>query len=80
MMHPTGFHAADGSGYRFVTDWLIKLDAHNPQTTARLAGVFETRSRFTPALQALMTAEMERIAAEPDLSKNTREIIERMLG
>ena len=80
MANPTGFHAVDGSGYRFVTDWLIKLDAVNPQTTARLAGVFETWGRYTEDRQALMKAEMARMAALPELSKNTREIIERMLG
>ncbi len=80
MMNPTGFHRADGAGYRFVTNWLIKLDALNPQTTARLAGVFETWRRYTPKLQGLMKAELERMAALPDLSKNTREIVERMLG
>ena len=80
MMNPTGFHRSDGAGYQFVTDWLIKLDALNPQTTARLAGVFETWRRYTPELQDMMRSEMERMAALPDLSKNTREIVERMLG
>ncbi|MEM6664646.1 MAG: aminopeptidase N, partial [Pseudomonadota bacterium] len=80
MMNPTGFHAADGAGYRFLTDWLLRLDALNPQTTARLAGVFETWTRYTKDRQTLMKSEMERMAATDDLSKNTREIVERMLG
>ena len=37
MGNPAGFHAADGSGYRLLVDWLIRLDPVNPQTTARLA-------------------------------------------
>jgi len=41
-MSPAAFHAADGSGYAFIADWLIKLDAINPQTTARMCGVMET--------------------------------------
>ena len=80
MMNATGFHAPDGSGYAFLTDWLLKLDALNPQTTARLAGVFETWPRYTADRQDLMKAQMQRIADQPDLSKNTREIVERMLG
>ncbi|MEM7190191.1 MAG: DUF3458 domain-containing protein, partial [Pseudomonadota bacterium] len=80
MMNATGFHAPDGAGYKFFTDWLLKLDALNPQTTARLAGVFETWTRYAPVLRSLMKAEMERIVAAPDLSKNTREIVERILG
>ena len=80
MANPTAFHAADGTGYRFVVDWLLKLDAVNPQTTARLAGVFETWRRYTADRQDLMRAEMERMTALPDLSKNTREIVERILA
>ncbi len=78
--NPSRFHAADGSGYRFVTDWLIRLDAVNPQTAARVAGVFETWRRYDQGRQALMRAEMERMTALPDLSRNTREIVERLLA
>jgi aminopeptidase N len=78
--NPSRFHASDGGGYRFVADWLIRLDAVNPQTAARVAGVFETWARYDEPRQALMQAEMARITAVPDLSRNTREIVERMLG
>jgi len=77
--NPTAFHASDGSGYRFLADWLIRLDAVNPQTAARLAGAFEAWKRYTDDRQALMREEMARIAAVDALSKNTREIVERML-
>ena len=40
MGNPAGLHAADGSGYRLVMDWLLRLDPVNPQTTARLAASF----------------------------------------
>jgi aminopeptidase N len=80
MANPVAFHAADGSGYAFVTDWLLKLDGHNPQTTARLAGVFETWKRYTEDRQTLMQAQMARMADHADLSKNTREIVERMMA
>jgi aminopeptidase N len=80
MANPVGFHRTDGAGYRFVTDWLLRLDAANPQTAARLAGCFESWRRYTADRRRLMRAEMERMAASRDLSKNTREIVERMLG
>ncbi|MEM9370188.1 MAG: aminopeptidase N C-terminal domain-containing protein, partial [Pseudomonadota bacterium] len=80
MGNPTGFHAPDGSGYRFVSDWLIKLDPVNPQTTARLAGVFETWRRYEPGRKALMQDEISRILATPDLSRNTTEILTRIRG
>jgi aminopeptidase N len=78
--NPVVFHSPDGAGYRFVADWLIRLDGHNPQTTARVTGVFETFRRYDEVRQALMRAELERMAAVETLSKNTREIVERTLG
>jgi aminopeptidase N len=78
--NPVVFHRPDGSGYRFLADWLIRLDAVNPQTTARVAGAFETFRRYDPARQALMRGELERMAAVGSLSKNTREMVERMLA
>ncbi len=75
-----GFHSADGSGYRLLTDWLLKLDPLNPQTTARLAGAFETWRQFDAARQGMMQAQLRRIADAPGLSKNTAEVIGKILG
>ncbi|MGF1502973.1 MAG: aminopeptidase N [Paracoccaceae bacterium] len=80
MGNPTGFHARDGAGYRFVTDWLLRLDAVNPQTAARLATAFESWRIYTEDRQELMRAELQRMAATEMLSKNCREMVERMLG
>ncbi len=78
--HPAGFHAPDGAGYRLLADWLIKLDPLNPQTTARMSTAFETWARYDPARQALIRGELGRIAATPDLSRDTGEMVARMLG
>ncbi|MEL7140423.1 MAG: DUF3458 domain-containing protein, partial [Pseudomonadota bacterium] len=80
MGNPVGFHAADGTGYRFVADWLIRLDGLNPQTAARVTGCFESWRRYTEDRQAAMRSELERIAAIPSLSRNTREIVERLMA
>ncbi len=78
--NPVVFHRAGGAGYRFVADWLIKLDALNPQTAARVASAFETYRRYDKGRQTLMRGELERMAAVEALSRNTRELVERMLG
>jgi aminopeptidase N len=78
--NPVVFHSPDGAGYRFIADWLIRLDAHNPQTTARVTGVFESFRRYDTDRQALIRTELERMAAVETLSKNTREIVERILS
>lgn len=80
MANPTRFHAADGSGYRFVTDWLIRLDPANPQTAARMAGAFESWARYDSDRREKMQAEMKRLLEQPGLSRNTREIVERIRG
>ncbi|MEM7507143.1 MAG: aminopeptidase N [Pseudomonadota bacterium] len=80
MANPTGFHVKDGAGYALLADWLIKLDPVNPQTTARIAGCFETWRRYDPDRQALMQAEISRVLSTPDLSRNTTEILSRIAG
>jgi aminopeptidase N len=77
---PAAFHALDGSGYTFVSDWLIKLDAINPQTAARMCGVFETWARYDKKRQTLITTQLRRIQTTPALSKDTLEIVNKILG
>jgi aminopeptidase N len=78
--NPVQFHRADGAGYRLFADWLIRVDDANPQTAARVAGAFETWSRYGTGRQTLMKAEMQRIMAKQNLSKDMGEIIGRILG
>jgi aminopeptidase N len=79
-MAPAAFHAADGAGYAFIADWLIKLDAINPQTTARMCGAFETWKRYDKKRQTLMTTQLRRIQTAPNLSKDAAEIVGKILG
>jgi len=80
MLNPTGFHAADGSGYRFHADQVIALDILNPQVAARMAGAFNQWTRFDDKRQILMKAELERIASSDKLSSNVSEIVNSALG
>ena len=79
-MNHAGFHAKNGSGYRLLAEWLIKLDGKNPQTAARMCSVFQTWTRYDAGRQALMKAELERIAAKPDLSRDVSEMVGRLLS
>ena len=79
-MHHAGFHAADGSGYRLLTDWLIRLDPVNPQTTARMCSAFQTWRRYDADRQAIVAAELDRILSRDGLSRDTREMITRIRG
>jgi aminopeptidase N len=77
--NPAGLHRADGAGYRLVVDWLIRLDPLNPQTTARLAATLGSWRMFDSGRQALIRGELERLAALPGLSRDTGEIVGRLL-
>lgn len=78
--NPAGFHAESGEGYELVADWIIKLDAHNPQTTANMCTVFSTMQQYDPARQAKMRAALKRVQDTENLSKNASEIVGRILS
>ena len=79
MLNPTGFHAADGSGYQFLADRIIELDALNPQVAARLASCFNRWKRYDVDRQQLMKAQLKRIAAVEKLSGDVTEIVDHAL-
>lgn len=79
-MSPASFHHASGKGYALLADWLIKLDAMNPQTTARMCTAFETWRRYDANRQTLMKAALERILTTPNLSRDTTEMVSRILA
>ena len=78
-MTPAAFHQPDGSAYDLVADQLIALDDLNPQLCARMTTVFETWQRYNPSRQAMMRAALLRIEAKPRLSRDTREMVSRLL-
>ena len=75
-----GFHHASGAAYDFYADWLIKLDPVNPQTTARMSTAFETWARYDAGRQEKARAAMGRLLATPGLSRDSHEMIARLLG
>jgi len=77
--NPLRFHAADGSGYRFLADRVLELDPLNPSIAARLVKTFSRWRRHDPARQALMKAQLERIVGTEGLSKDVYEIASRSL-
>ena len=78
-MNHAGFHAPDGSGYTLMADWLIKLDPVNPQTTARMCSAFQTWKRYDADRQGMIREAMERIMRQENLSRDTGEMIGRIL-
>ncbi len=79
MLNPTGFHAADGSGYAFHADRVIELDGLNPQIAARMAAAFNRWKRYDEGRKSLMKSQLQRIAAVEGLSGDVSEIVNNAL-
>ena len=73
------FHNIDGSGYAFLADQVLALDAMNPQIAARLVQSMSRWRRYDDKRQGLMKKQLERILNKKDLSKDVYEIASRSL-
>jgi aminopeptidase N len=78
--NPVGFHRADGSGYRFLADQVITLNALNPQIASRLLAPLTRWRKYDSARQALMKAELERILVSGELSSDVFEVVSKSLA
>ena len=74
------FHAADGSGYRFLADQVISLNASNPQIASRQLGPLTRWRKYDEQRQALMRGELERILASGELSSDVFEVVSKSLA
>ena len=74
------FHAADGSGYAFLADQVIALDAINPQVAARMARGFDRWKKFDERRKAHAKAALERIRETKGLSRDVAEIVTKALA
>ena len=74
------FHAADGSGYKFLADQIIRLDPINPQIAARVARCFDRWKKFDEQRQQHARRALERIQAVSGLSTDTNEVVSRTLS
>ncbi|MBC7445420.1 MAG: aminopeptidase N [Polaromonas sp.] len=78
--NPAGFHRLDGAGYTFWCEWVIELDAINPQVAARLARALDRWSKLAEPYRSNARQAIARVAARADLSKDTHEVVTRALG
>ena len=72
-----GFHDASGEGYEFLADQVLVLDKLNPQIASRLLMPLTRWKKFSAKRQGLMQAQLRRIKAQEELSKDLFEIVEK---
>ncbi len=73
------FHAADGSGYQFLAERILRLNDTNPQIAARLTGPLTQWQRYTPQAQIQMRAALTRLLDRDNLSPNVYELVSKSL-
>jgi len=76
----TRFNARDGSGYEFVVDVVLKLDAKNPQVAARLLSAFKSWRMLEEQRRKLAEAALRQVASASHLSPDVKDIAERSLA
>lgn len=74
------FHAADGSGYQFMAEMVLQVDAFNAQVASRLAQSFSRWRKTDAAHQQLARQALESILNHPKLSKDVYEIVSKSLN
>ncbi|MDX5334047.1 MAG: aminopeptidase N [Gammaproteobacteria bacterium] len=78
--NPLRFHAADGSGYDFLAERVLELDALNPQVAARLVKPLTRWRHYEPGRSARMRAALQRVGEREGLSRDVYEIVSRGLA
>ncbi len=78
--NPAAFHSADGAGYRWFGDWIKRIDPINQQVAARATTLFETWRRYDPDRQGMIRETLQDIGRLPNLSRDTSEMVTRILG
>jgi len=64
----------------FWSERVIELDAINPQVAARLARALDRWSKLAEPYRSAAREAIARVAAKPDLSKDTHEVVTRALA
>ena len=78
--NPSQFHTADGSGYRWIADGVLEIDARNPQVAARLVTPLTRWERFSETSAALMKDQLQRIAQSDRISPDVFELVSKGLS
>jgi aminopeptidase N len=78
--NPKWFHRADGAGYKLLSETVIKLNAINPSTAARILTPMRQWRKYDAARKLLMENELKRILSEKDISNDVYEIVSKSLS
>ncbi|MCI5073467.1 aminopeptidase N [Oricola sp.] len=78
--NPTAFNRTDGEGYRFLCQAIGRLDGVNPQVAARLLTAMRSWKNLEPRRREEARAALAMLASRQHLSRDVRDIVDRMLA
>ncbi len=78
--NPWHFHATDGSGYAFLAEQVLALDALNPQVAARLLVPLTRWQKYEAATAGRMLQALRRIESAAGLSRDVAEVVLKSLA
>ncbi|MBI3441285.1 MAG: aminopeptidase N, partial [Proteobacteria bacterium] len=74
------FHRADGTGYKLLSETVVRLNSINPSVAARMLTPIRQWRKYDPSRKRLMESELERILSEKDISNDVYEIVSKSLS
>jgi aminopeptidase N len=77
--NPVHFYAEDGSGFEFIGECLIEIDARNPQLAARMVLPLTRTAQYTPQRQADMRFALQKVQNKAQ-SNDLREVVDKALA
>lgn len=72
------FYTDNPKVYQWFCSEIERVDSFNPQVAARLAQGFNFNQKLTPEIKKLADTEIKKLLANPKLSNNTRELLEKL--
>ena len=75
----SSFHAIDGSGYRFMSERIKRIDAFNPQVASRASSAFSLIGKVDQKRQSEMKRALQGII-EGKHSRDTFEVVSKYLS
>ncbi|MHA7773641.1 aminopeptidase N [Roseibium sp. M-1] len=77
--NPTQFARLDGAGFELVAESVLDIDKRNPQVASRLLTSFRSWRALDPQRSALAESALLRISSCENLSRDSRDIVDRTL-
>ena len=78
--NPISFHSADGSGYRFLGEQVLRLNRLNPQIASRLLVPLSRWKHYDEQRKSHMESVIRTISDDPGLSSDVYELISKILS